>query len=50
MVTYIPLTFGVGIFGWLCRKLQLRAQVLYALISFGAYAAFGAILVAAAGW
>ena len=45
--TVLEIGLLIGIFGWLCRKLQLRAQVLYALISFGAYAAFAAILVAA---
>ena len=48
--TVLEIGLLVGIFGWLCRKLQLRAQVLYALISIGASAAFGAILVAVAGW
>ena len=48
--TVLEIGLLVGIFGWLSRKLQLRAQVLYALISIGASAAFGAILFAAAGW
>jgi hypothetical protein len=48
--TVLEIGLLVGIFGWLCRKRQLRVQVLYALVSFGAYVAFSAILVAAAGW